>query len=98
MFLMLASIARRPTMPTERDQTVLLHAMTKIRDGNDPCAQWKLDQIIAIGLPLVMDAMNGDAATQRRAKLEARQQLHDASGRLVPDICRGNGFPPANFD
>jgi hypothetical protein len=98
MFLDLVLIARRNTLPTQSDATLLIKAADQIRTGNDACAQWKLDRMVAIGMPLVMQVMTTDAAGQQQVKLDARRQLQQASAMNVPDdLCHGHGFPPAVF-
>lgn len=98
MFLDLVSIAGRRTLPTQGDTTLLIKAMDEIKTGDDPCAKWKLDQILTIGMPLVMEAMTADADGQQQLKTEARRKLREASALATPDdLCHGHGFPPAHF-
>jgi hypothetical protein len=98
MFLDLVLIARRSTLPTQADATVLIKTADEIRTGNDACAQWKLERIVEIGMPLVMQVMTADEAGQQQIKRDARRQLQQASAMSVPDdLCHGHGFPAAVF-
>jgi hypothetical protein len=98
MFLDLVSIAGRRTLPTQSDTTLLIKAMDAIKTGDDACAKWKLDQILTIGMPLVMEAMTADADGQQHVKIEARRKLREASALVTPaDLCHGHAFPPADF-
>ena len=99
MFLDLVLIARRNTLPTQSDATLLIKAADQIRSGKDACAQWKLDRMVAIGMPLVMQVMTADAAGQQQVRRDARRQLQQASAMEVPDdLCHGRRFPPATFN
>jgi hypothetical protein len=98
MFMALVSIAGRSTLPTQGDTTLLIKAMDQIKTGDDLCAKWKLDQILTIGMPLVMEAMTADENGRQQIKIEARRKLREVSALPVPDnLCHGNGFPPANI-
>jgi hypothetical protein len=97
MFLDLVLIARRNTLPTQDDTTLLIKAMDEIKRGNDTCAQWKLDQILTIGMPLVVQMVTADEAEQQQIRRAARRQLQQASALQVPDFCHGHSFPPATF-
>lgn len=99
MFLDLVLIARRNTLPTQSDATLLIKAADQIRTGKDACAQWKLDRMVAIGMPLVMQVMTADATGQQQVQRDARRQLQQASAMDVPDdLCHGHGFPQATFN
>jgi hypothetical protein len=97
MFLDLVLIARRDTLPTQGDTTLLIKAMDEIKRGNDSCAQWKLDQILTIGMPLAMQMMTADQTEQQQIRVTARRQLRQASEIQLPEFCHGRGFPPAKF-
>src|SRR5260221_3304477 len=98
MFMALVSIAGRSTLPTQGDTTLLIKAMDQIKTGDDPCAQWKLDQILTIGMPLVMEAMIADENGRQQIKIEPRRKLRGVSGLPAPDnLCHGKGCPPANL-
>jgi PBP1b-binding outer membrane lipoprotein LpoB len=98
MFLDLVLIARRDTLPTQGDTTLLIKGMDEIKRGNDSCAQWKLDQILTIGMPLAMQMMTADQTEQQQIRLTARRQLRQASEMQLPALCHGHGFPPAKFN
>lgn len=99
MFLALVAIAKRTTLPTQGDATLLIQTMDQIQTGNDGCARWKLDQILIIGMPLLTEAMESDQAGQQKLKIEVRRKLHDVGAMEAPDdLCHGHGFPLAQVE
>ena len=99
LFLDLVVIARRDTLPSQADIGPLGRLVNQIDSGGDPCAKWKLQEMLTAGMPLVVRFMIADPSQQALIRDEARRQLQQANTRPVPeDLCHGHGFPVARFD